>query len=94
MLGCVVSPMGKEEDPRQCWVSAEVVRPPKTTDTPRHSCIVKGKCSQVIGQEKVSEKNRKRKDIPEETPDAQGVQNIIRTSHDISWNSVRLQIER
>jgi hypothetical protein len=44
-IGCRTSSWGKEANPRQCWVPAEVIRRPEATDTPRRPCSAKRKCS-------------------------------------------------
>jgi hypothetical protein len=70
----VASPMGKEADPRQCWVLAEVVRGPEMTDMPRRPYTVKGKCSQGFRQGQHWKRKPESKDIREETMNALRVQ--------------------
>jgi hypothetical protein len=66
--------MGEEAGPSQCYAPAKVVRHLEMTDMPRRPCITKGKCLQGTGKGQVNEKNPQIKEIPEETPDALGVQ--------------------
>jgi hypothetical protein len=65
---------GKEADPRQCWVPAEVVCRPQASHTSRRPCSAKGKYSQGSGQEQRRKSTPEIKGVREKTTVALGVQ--------------------